>query len=934
MMKIVSLVLANALIPLSVLIFAIGFFPYKPFLPGLATYEDSEVLGYEGPLGRPFDRVVFMVVDALRRWVGLEPSEDTTEDVTLCAAKEVDLSSRRDVDHEISLIRNGHAIPYTAHATSPTITMPRVKALTTGSIPSFLDVILNFAESDTSATLAGQDTWLAQLKARGKQSKWDGALNEGERAEEEENKLVFYGDDTWLKLFPGFFSDSDGTSSFFVSDFTEVDNNVTRHIPTALSSPPSDWSALILHYLGLDHIGHKAGPRSPNMVPKQREMDSIVETIYESMLGGEDGSAPPLDRTLLVLCGDHGMNEGGNHGASSEGETSPALVFVSPLLGMLGAGDGPLEGELGRPSPITPKSGTDYQFYHTVEQSDIVPTLAGLLGTPVPKNNLGVFIEGLLGFWEDEAQLQLLLQNARQMLNIVQATFPGEDYDGEHVQTHVKPNSAGAELALKWRKVDGLVKAKANGAQLRKEHIVPLALDFCKSAQETLSSTASNYNIAYLAAGICTAALAVLLTLCSIPLSWPPGGASIFFASTIIAYGLMMFASSYVEEEQHFWYWLTGGWIVFLYTKSSRTRSLSSKDAPPGRFQTPHHSALLALFLHRLSTHWTTTGIKHAGAPSISTLFLPGGAIHPTFLWLLISATYLYNIDLLVKVCALPRRISATQNSKFWSAVRVTAAVSVGAIALAFKVLFTAAEAPELVRGLGAWVGLVENLSSAFGIGLVGMARGLFLGLGLGFVSVVWEERMWRSKGLRRAAADKDLPSLPARLRPLLTLFLLTQSRAQNIPLFLIFEFEAQALYNLLSFSYPLHPTSSTFPSSPSISHILPLSLTTLLLTHVSFFAPGGSNSIASIDLSNAYNGVSGYEVGLVGVLVFCGNWAGPIWWAGIGWSWLYGNPYLSPHLGKKGSDAGKEERKWVLEERESLMRTSNGGVGVDSTVE
>jgi ethanolaminephosphotransferase len=81
--------------------------------------------------------------------------------------------------------------------------MPRVKAITTGSIPSFVDVILNFAESDTSSTLATQDTWLAQIKARD--------FDNGK------GKLVMYGDDTWLKLFPDFFARADGTSSFFVS---------------------------------------------------------------------------------------------------------------------------------------------------------------------------------------------------------------------------------------------------------------------------------------------------------------------------------------------------------------------------------------------------------------------------------------------------------------------------------------------------------------------------------------------------------------------------------------------------------------------------------------------------------------------------------------------------------------------------------------------
>ena len=97
-----------------------------------------------------------------------------------------------------SKISSGHALPFTAHALPPTVTLPRIKALTTGSIPNFLDAILNIAESDTSSTLAYQDTWVSQANLSG-------------------NRLVMYGDDTWIKLFPGMFTRSDGTSSFFVS---------------------------------------------------------------------------------------------------------------------------------------------------------------------------------------------------------------------------------------------------------------------------------------------------------------------------------------------------------------------------------------------------------------------------------------------------------------------------------------------------------------------------------------------------------------------------------------------------------------------------------------------------------------------------------------------------------------------------------------------
>lgn len=57
------LTLANILLPAAVLVFASGFFPYKPVLPGLATWNDVE--GVAAPEAA-FDRVVFMVVDALR----------------------------------------------------------------------------------------------------------------------------------------------------------------------------------------------------------------------------------------------------------------------------------------------------------------------------------------------------------------------------------------------------------------------------------------------------------------------------------------------------------------------------------------------------------------------------------------------------------------------------------------------------------------------------------------------------------------------------------------------------------------------------------------------------------------------------------------------------------------------------------------------------
>lgn len=88
----------------------------------------------------------------------------------------------------------------------------------------------------------------------------------------------------------------------------------------------------------------------------------------------------------------------------------------------------------------------------------------------------------------------------------------------------------------------------------------------------------------------------------------------------------------------------------------------------------------------------------------------------------------------------------------------------------------------------------------------------------------------------------------------------MTQSRITNIPIFLLFEI----LFHFLG-SFSLSVTETT--------------LTCLIFQYASFFVFGGSNAISSIDLSSSYNGVDEYSVITVGILTFCGNWAGPLWW-------------------------------------------------------
>lgn len=76
------------------------------------------------------------------------------------------------------LIDEGTAIPFVAMATAPTVTMPRLKALTTGSTPGFLEAVLNF----DAISIKSVDSWPYQLKYNANKT------------------LVLHGDDTWLKV--------------------------------------------------------------------------------------------------------------------------------------------------------------------------------------------------------------------------------------------------------------------------------------------------------------------------------------------------------------------------------------------------------------------------------------------------------------------------------------------------------------------------------------------------------------------------------------------------------------------------------------------------------------------------------------------------------------------------------------------------------------
>ncbi|KAF8477072.1 hypothetical protein BDZ91DRAFT_708621 [Kalaharituber pfeilii] len=283
-----------------------------------------------------FDKAVIIIIDALRFdfTVPYVPHDNTS--------RPHDFHNALTVLSEVADREPNNAVLFPFIADPPTTTLQRLKGLTTGTLPTFIDAGSNFAGSAIE-----EDNLISQLRRKGK-------------------RIAFLGDDTWVALFGQHFEPqlTHPYDSLNVWDLHTVDNGVNEHIfPLLEPSESRRWDILIGHYLGVDHAGHRYGPDHPAMNTKLKQMDGVVRNLIEAI----------DDNTLLVVMGDHGMDPKGDHGGESQGEIEAALWMYSK------------KGIFGR----HPKTISSPSQPRPIPQIDLVPTLALLLGIPIPYNNLG-----------------------------------------------------------------------------------------------------------------------------------------------------------------------------------------------------------------------------------------------------------------------------------------------------------------------------------------------------------------------------------------------------------------------------------------------------------------------------------------------------------------------------------------------------------------
>ncbi|XP_075981345.1 phosphatidylinositol glycan anchor biosynthesis class O isoform X2 [Anticarsia gemmatalis] len=295
-------------------------------------------------------RVVFLLVDALRY--------DFTEyDAGL--KKPLPYQNRLPVMHEMLDKWPERTRLFRFMADPPTTTLQRVKALATGSLPTFIDASSNFAAMELQ-----EDSVIDQVTRNG-------------------GKAVLLGDDTWARLMPGKWLRSHAMYSFHTWDLDTVDLEVDSKIYDELKK--DDWDLLVAHYLGVDHAGHRYGPNHAEMTRKLDETNSRLKKVIELL--------PP--DVLLFVVGDHGMTETGDHGGESRAERTAAYFAYR------GAGLG--------------GSGADIATGREVQQTDLAPTLSAALGRPPPAPSLGNLLLPVLPKSSTTHTLLQLTNNLKQI---------------------------------------------------------------------------------------------------------------------------------------------------------------------------------------------------------------------------------------------------------------------------------------------------------------------------------------------------------------------------------------------------------------------------------------------------------------------------------------------------------------------------------------
>uniref|UniRef100_A0A6B2E8V2 Putative glycosylphosphatidylinositol anchor synthesis protein n=1 Tax=Phlebotomus kandelakii TaxID=1109342 RepID=A0A6B2E8V2_9DIPT len=816
-------------------VFLHGFFPLSFSSTEKADFQDFPKYIDEVQLDRSqykgrFSRTTIMLIDALR----------------------LDFVQRQDsMPHLRKLLDNGEACLLRLHVQPPTVTMPRIKALTSGTIPSFIDVILNLGSSEVQT-----DNFLQQTVSSG-------------------GKLIFYGDSTWTRMFPRIFSrKGENLDPLFVNDFYEGDKNITKHLASELKHP--DWRMMVLHYLGLDHIGHAEGPFSSKVPGKLKEMDEVMRKIVFEMTRWNANSFLP---SLFIVTGDHGMRDTGGHGGSSAAEVTVPLLVV----------------------------GTNCSSSETLyNQIDFAATLSVLLGLPIPASSIGNLIPEMLMDLTEEEQLLALEYNGGRLLQKIrlelEEEFERKEFFLQHQEAqemhrkYVKMKQIGDVINLslfKRARLFYLSSAQTMSDLLARSFVkydlwsisVGLFLSFSTSiasltllmtSKDSLTINWSSYNILVVLLGtlclkhlpkkflnlessLCSGFLGNIVILLTIVIAringeiistslrerrtpWMPKMHKIhaFAIFCTICHALSYASSSFIEEEHQLWYYFGVTLFLLLFIADlKRFRGMSAnilitQESPTdlSQLQELHGVVMryLGLFLiHIFIRRLNQTGDKWLSVPDIGDWFIREENKTP------LSWFFIFTLILMLVVCG-----------QFTGV-------------LTGVLTFTAVLLIYYFRSISGQVTLFSVMKSDSSVSLMLFWVNL---LEIGAINYV-------PMAYRRWILRKSLPQDGHLwIGATITVFSLIScllhkphNAILNVACILTCQVVSKSIESILS------GTPKTFM----------IILSHLWIGKMFFFYQGNSNSLASIDLNAGYVGLKSFNMTIVGLFLTLNTFSGPL---------------------------------------------------------
>jgi hypothetical protein len=228
----------------------------------------------------------------------------------------------------------GQGVDLVARVGQPSLSYPSWTVISTGAWQEISGVTTNWYEGEVEV-----DTIFREAQRKGL-------------------RTAVVGDDGWLQLFGSWVEHMvalEGVSEEEQRDWEAIyalDDQILQGALEALAEEPD---LLLIHFEGPDNLGHGFGGASP-------EYRGGVQMVDDHL--GELLAAIDLESTALIVTADHGQIDAGGHGGWESVVTRVPLVMVG--RGIAPGGQGV-----------------------EVNQTDIAPTVAVLLGTAIPTHNQG-----------------------------------------------------------------------------------------------------------------------------------------------------------------------------------------------------------------------------------------------------------------------------------------------------------------------------------------------------------------------------------------------------------------------------------------------------------------------------------------------------------------------------------------------------------------